>query len=115
MVNASTPFVRHLVLVQKARGLIPNKSLQVKRVKGHNGGLGNELADRKANKSTTKAPRQPPIQPTVVWDMALRWEVFLPPHKVCASDLAPKHRHLDINPLSFLPLKGPLQSWAKWL
>ena len=89
------------------------KDLGVQYVPGHQGILGNELADEAARVAQELLPPPKVHHPQRPWEVCYGGELCQPPHKTWAKANTPSHHPYDIHPVSWRFLR--VGWWFKWL
>ena len=98
--------------VYSIRKEVKEKGLVLSYVPGHSGIKGNELADRHAKKAV-HLPNSAAVHPNSDWDIVVKGELVVGPHKTWGREKVPHHGHKGIQPISFKPLVQGDMRWVK--
>ena len=111
-VKGTSPRVTLAGPVHHIRQAVAHKQLTLQHVRGHQGVMGNEMADKIAKEACNSLPPPPPQARHSPWDVCVEGELQHPPQKTWGYCI-PRHSHQDIHPWSWKPIVLP--GWLPWL
>jgi ribonuclease HI len=112
-VKGSSPRVTLAHPIHYIRQQVAEKHLVLQHVRGHQGIVGNETADKVAKEACRTLPQPPPQIRQSPWDICVHGELQTAPHKTWVRQLTPQHAHQDIHSWSWRPIGRP--GWLRWL